>query len=428
MERNKHNAYLEWRARFLQQIIVVTLILGGLTMLFSLPTNLRNDKHVLILLEGAAFFLMAMAALYKGMSFKLRSALFLSIFYLVGLSLLVTYGPTNNTAYITLAGFAILTPVLLGEKSAYFAISLLLLTFVTVLFLLKIEAFTIDLQHNIGYDIFVIVMVNAFILTGLVTFIIAKMVNRLKNSLIEANHAQEKLKKQNEELNIKNELLDQFIYRSAHDMKGPLSSILGLVNVTSYDISDAQSVTDNLDRIVGNVNRLENYLTNIVDFSMTSKVEQKYDNINFRDLANQVFENFKDTDNCKLIVESDCEFMQDSERLTAILNNLMSNSIKYRDPDKNSLEVKIRCQLTEGWVRIEISDNGVGISKDKIDDIFGLFYRGDERSDGSGLGLYLAQMSVEKLGGKIAVSSEVGLGTTFSISLPEKQYNTVIAS
>ena len=101
------------------------------------------------------------------------------------------------------------------------------------------------------------------------------------------------------------------------------------------------------------------------------------------------------------------------------MNNFLSNTIKYQDSsNKKKSFVNIQVLITKTHAVIAIQDNGVGIKKEYQPKIFNMFFRASENSFGSGLGLYIARQAVERLGGKIKVDSKLGLGTTFTITLP----------
>ena len=108
----------------------------------------------------------------------------------------------------------------------------------------------------------------------------------------------------------------------------------------------------------------------------------------------------------------------DASRLRIILNNLLSNAIKYHDLTKNEPYIEISAKHKDDLAVIEISDNGSGINHKYLVNIFDMFYRANEKSDGSGLGLYIAKEMTEKLNGHINVSSEENVGTTFTLKIP----------
>jgi signal transduction histidine kinase len=104
--------------------------------------------------------------------------------------------------------------------------------------------------------------------------------------------------------------------------------------------------------------------------------------------------------------------------LTIILNNFISNGIRYFDPAKSLPFIEIRMVVDEKEAQITIEDNGIGIKEEEVENIFKMFYRASESSKGSGLGLFIVKESVDRLGGKITVASKLGKGTKFIVTLP----------
>ena len=119
-----------------------------------------------------------------------------------------------------------------------------------------------------------------------------------------------------------------------------------------------------------------------------------------------------------MTVNSQGQFFTDSRRLKIILSNLISNAIKYHSVRKENpfIEVKVECDSRKAVIRI--IDNGSGIEEKHHENIFKMFYRGNENTKGSGLGLYIVKETVEKIQGSILVSSTVGKGSEFVITLP----------
>jgi len=101
-----------------------------------------------------------------------------------------------------------------------------------------------------------------------------------------------------------------------------------------------------------------------------------------------------------------------------ILNNLIGNAIKYHDPNKLSQYIKIDLMTDDNNINLSIEDNGIGIEDEHFTKIFTMFYRATERSKGSGLGLYIVNETVQKLGGLISFNSTFGAGTRFLLMIP----------
>jgi signal transduction histidine kinase len=103
------------------------------------------------------------------------------------------------------------------------------------------------------------------------------------------------------------------------------------------------------------------------------------------------------------------------------MNNLLSNVVRYRDPWKADSYVSIKIYVGEHEAQMEFTDNGIGIADHYLDKIFKMFFRASADSKGSGLGLYIVKAAVEKLHGTIEVESQLGVGTTFRIAIPNQK-------
>jgi signal transduction histidine kinase len=110
--------------------------------------------------------------------------------------------------------------------------------------------------------------------------------------------------------------------------------------------------------------------------------------------------------------------LSDKVRLKIILNNLLSNALKYHDPEKNDSVVSIQANHSNELLHILVEDNGLGIDSDQLPKIFDMFYRASVNSTGSGLGLYIARETIKKLNGKITAESTPGVGTRFILEIP----------
>ena len=124
--------------------------------------------------------------------------------------------------------------------------------------------------------------------------------------------------------------------------------------------------------------------------------------------------------NFSVKVSGKFDFHSDPDRLNLIINNLLSNSIRYRSKSR-SLAISIEVIKEKNKVTIKVIDNGIGIEKKYQSKIFNMFYRANDQNTGSGLGLFIVQETVDKLKGKIHLTSEVNKGTAFKITLPNSK-------
>jgi signal transduction histidine kinase len=119
-------------------------------------------------------------------------------------------------------------------------------------------------------------------------------------------------------------------------------------------------------------------------------------------------------------VSQNGDFFSDELRVKMILNNLVSNAIKYRDENKAEQRFNLTISSDHANAKIEIEDNGKGIPRENLSKIFEMFFRSAEAGVGSGIGLYIVNEAVVKLGGEIDVASEPGHFTKFTITIPNK--------
>jgi len=230
------------------------------------------------------------------------------------------------------------------------------------------------------------------------------------------------IKKQNQALQKVNSELDRFVYSASHDLRSPLSSILGLINVARTDPHTDKMEYFNM--IEKSVVKLDLFIRDIINFSRNTRLDISSEKISFEKILDDVLEDLKFLEHFadleKTITNNTTkDFYSDDKRLRIILSNLIANAIKHHLP-KQREHPFIKIEITDyaKGVLIKVSDNGPGIHPDHIKDIFKMFFRANSRIPGSGLGLYIVQEVVTKLKGSIQVKSELGNGATFSILLP----------
>ena len=249
---------------------------------------------------------------------------------------------------------------------------------------------------------------------------IVRNIDKIKRS-------EETILRKNLQLEKINEELDKFVYRSAHDLRAPLTSILGLIHLCEID-KDPHNVDKNLQFMRKSVIKLDDFIKDILNYSRNSRADIEVECIDFNEVINSVFETHEVLDpeskiNKYAKIEHKINFYLDPHRLEIIFNNLISNAIKYHDLGKEKPFIKVNVKDLGAQVKITVEDNGQGIHDSQIDKIFDIFYRGNESSKGSGLCLYLVKEIVQKLNGSVEVKSHIGKGSIFSIILPNQKTN-----
>ena len=238
--------------------------------------------------------------------------------------------------------------------------------------------------------------------------------------------ASEKLKKSFEELEKVNHELDRFVYSASHDLRAPLSSILGLINLAEMEANGKESTY--LQMIKGRIHHLDGFIKDILDYSRNARSEISFKEIDFNailqesDVSLRLISSYE---KLKFIFEVKIEsvFFSDPLRLSIIFNNLISNAIKFQDHNKLESFLSVIISANEKEAYVKVKDNGIGIDAQHLSKIFNMFYRGTERSNGSGIGLYIVKETVEKLGGSISVESVLGAYTLFEMKIPNAVQN-----
>ena len=236
---------------------------------------------------------------------------------------------------------------------------------------------------------------------------------------------EETLRKQNEELTKINKELDSFVYSVSHNLRSPLSSVLGLVNVALLDNQKSKEMVDRYFEMIGrNISRLDATLQEILNYSRNTRSEVDFSEINLEQLVRQSFAEMKYLEVRREIkkqidIQNDnVPFYSDAYRLSVILSNLISNAIKYYDEVKEESFIQISATITPSSAIINIRDNGIGIHPDYLPEIFGMFYRATEKNEGAGLGLYIVKEMLERLHATVIVTSRLNEETDITLTLP----------
>ncbi|MBT1688583.1 sensor histidine kinase [Dawidia soli] len=216
--------------------------------------------------------------------------------------------------------------------------------------------------------------------------------------------------------------LDAFVYSASHDLVAPLKSVLGLVGLARLEHpSDELSLY--LTQIETSVEKLENLIQSMIQYSRNTRFQIAQEAVNLYDLIQECIAGVRFMPGAaSVIFQVDISPQQivtsDPRRLKIIFDNLITNAIKYQDPDKEMHIVQLRFESGKTSWSLEVRDNGIGIKDKHLSRIFEMFFRATERAQGSGLGLYIVHETVNRLYGNIHVSSEFGAWTRFVVTIP----------
>lgn len=224
----------------------------------------------------------------------------------------------------------------------------------------------------------------------------------------------------NENLILANHELDRFVYSASHDLRSPITSLQGLIEITQLE-NDIDQIKNYLHLMSKSLKKQDQFINDIIDYSKNKKKQLIIEPVSLRELFDEAISQMMHIENAnKITITKDLsidEILSDSLRLKIIINNLLSNAIKYADISKQEMMISIKTYFKEGFHNIEISDNGIGIKEEYKDQIFEMYF-GTNKNKGSGLGLYIVKEAVDNIKGSIIVFSENQIGSKFIVTIP----------
>jgi signal transduction histidine kinase len=230
----------------------------------------------------------------------------------------------------------------------------------------------------------------------------------------------EKLNRKVSELEKTNDELNRFVYSTSHDLRSPLASVMGILNLAKMENS-VQDPNGYLGMIETCVNKMDTFIQKIIEYYKSIRVEQEHTRIDFNVLLEESIQLFKmqrPDISYSIHVDQPNDFMNDAFRMSVIIDNLISNAVKYQKPSEPNPKVEVTVKADERKATIKIEDNGVGILDNHLNNIFKMFFRSNNNVNGLGIGLYIVKEALTRIGGEISVHSTHGEGTAFYLEIP----------
>ncbi|MFN6943860.1 MAG: PAS domain-containing sensor histidine kinase [Cytophagaceae bacterium] len=231
-------------------------------------------------------------------------------------------------------------------------------------------------------------------------------------------------KKYKRQLDTANSELNTFLYKTSHDIKGPLASVAGLAEIALAETTEEQT-KKYLDLILNSTKRLDNTLVNLIDIITIKEIPITQHLTNLTEIAQEAWSyatkqnpSLSPDFQYKLALKTDLIQSMDSSLLKIILKNLFDNAIKYRNPYIEHQFLNVQFSKEENNLLVVIEDNGLGIDAKVQSRIYDMFFRGSMNSQGSGLGLYIVREAMGKLEGTIECLPRNGGGTIFKLTIP----------
>lgn len=230
-------------------------------------------------------------------------------------------------------------------------------------------------------------------------------------------------KKMEEELKAMNKELETFIYRASHDLRGPLSSIIGLTNVSKSEIKD-ETAKKYFQMVEASAQKLDSTLISLVQSMTMRDMVVDMQDIDFDELVHEILSQLTYHEGFSKIEitytnEIGKKYRSNKLIMTSVFQNFIQNAIKYQDYHNGAAYLRITIRRKDKGIEIIFDDNGIGIEEHMQGKIFDMYFRGTESVSGSGLGLYIVKIGIEKLKGTIQLKSTKGKGTCFTVYLPD---------
>ncbi|MEL6864919.1 MAG: tetratricopeptide repeat protein [Bacteroidota bacterium] len=268
--------------------------------------------------------------------------------------------------------------------------------------------------------------ISIFICIVLFLIYIIKMRGKNNSALQSKN---EEIQAQNVKLKESNEVLNQFAYVAAHDLKEPLRNIGSFINLIQikYGHQFNEEANEYMEFVTTSVRRLNNLLTDLLEYSRISSQEPAKEVISIKKIIQIVLSNLHDSilrKEALVNFPEDMPSIQMSKlHLIQLFQNLISNALKFVDGQP---VINISTKQTGELITITIRDNGIGIDPEFGNKIFNLFHQlnKNKKYEGTGIGLTICKNIVDKYDGKIWFESDPGKGTAFFICLPIRQTET----
>jgi signal transduction histidine kinase len=410
-ENNFIESWNEYRNIMLSaQYALVSLVVLGIYLIIDSPT--RNPEAYLCLAGGFVLIFISLL-LHQAHQHCLSNILLFQVMN----AIIFLMGSSESMAT---GAFLFLIPMGLGLFSVfnykYRLLALAFLTFSVVLFgLVLIHPFSI-LPFRIHSE-------EEIRLNQLINFGLAFPASLIAVYLLISisHHNARGLKKANDQLSKLNGELDRFVYSTSHDLRAPLLSVKGLIELIKKAKGEEQA--SYLQLIDKRIDSLDRFISDITDYSRNNRLEIIRENVNVADLINDIWQSLQHNPEAVGIsfineIPEDLVVMNDGRRMKVVLTNIISNAIRYHDRRKEYQYIRLYYQATEESFSLHVQDNGLGVDPALHGKIFDMFFRGNEKSQGTGLGLYIVKETMSTLSGEVLLQSVPSEGSTFSIRLP----------
>jgi signal transduction histidine kinase len=270
------------------------------------------------------------------------------------------------------------------------------------------------ISRTVNLDVFIADLVIILVIVTSSFSYAGIMIRNLTNS-------KKKIIEQNNELQLINAGLDKFVFNVTHDLRSPLTSIIGLINMIDEE-TDPKQIKSYTLMMKNSLEKQDQFINEMLTFITSKHLGVVMEESSLASIIDNVItHNHYKNDGKEIHFYKEIgvnEIYSDGLKLRVILNNLISNAVKYSDSKKDEQYVKVKTYQSETDTVIEVEDNGIGIRQKDQERIFDEFYTSGNNKKSSGIGLYLVKDAVTQINGRIEVESEPGLYSKFTVSIP----------
>ncbi|MCV9385523.1 sensor histidine kinase [Reichenbachiella ulvae] len=322
--------------------------------------------------------------------------------------------PEDSMSAIFYVGIMVVEYVLLGHDKKLRLFALLCLSFALYCLDAYVEFSILPMREYDEETLQVNKLVDFVVCVAGILMTIKLLIDHQQDIIAERTQTNEELQRLNNEL-------DKYAYTITHDLKGPIHSIHSLIHMPDIDHANFNQYLSTMRESFQSLSEL---IQDVSEQARNRNFEVTKEKFNMRERVEIIWEltrHAPEAQGIEFILDMPKELMvaTDKGRITGMLNNLITNSIRYHDKSKEKAYIKVSGKVVENNLHFSVEDNGLGIETEFQEKVFDMFYRASNKLGGSGLGLFTVKESINKLSGKIQLDSTSGKGTTFSIVIPD---------
>lgn len=420
-----------WQNQLFTNTMQIILPLSLITTVPGVTYSLMSGYPVIAVLDFLSFGLVIFIALGKGISIQTRKFLLIAVTFVVGTYLLVYIG-FKGPGFLFLYSACVFALLILPGRYAYLWSWINVGICMLMALVVHFEWSPVAEVNAMDVAEWVAISVNLIFLCFLSSMLMPQLFDGISETFIRQQKLEDELRAQHNEqqntlqqLEAKNTEMEQFVYFTSHDLQEPIrmvNSFMGLLEQKYGDKLDEKG-QQYVHYATDGGKRMQQIINDLLEFSRLGNPSDQQETVSLNHAVDQVLRMLQEPitqSGAKVEVGSLPVVQSFPSYLEKILINLVSNAVKYSREDV-PLKVIIKATEQSDHWQVSIADNGIGIDQEDLDKIFIIFHRLKIRStvSGSGIGLAIVKKSVEAMGGKIWVASEVGKGSTFYFTIPK---------